>query len=392
MDDLMSPGGRASLIERIKAILLKPKETWPVIAGEAATPQDLVTRYALPLIVLSALAGFIGMQVFGFSVLGMTYRPGLVSGLTSAVISVVMGVVAVVAVSLFAEWLAPKFGGVADRTQAFKLVVYSMTAGWIGGLLAIYPAIAMLGALAGLYGLYLLYLGATTLMKVPEDKAVGFTAVTVICAAVAIWVSALVVAMVTGGAMMAGGMAASPGEVSGELKIPGVGSVDMGKLEAATKQMEAAASGAAGSGAAAAVAPSAMQALLPTAIGGWQRTSVESASAGNIGGTAAGTYSSGDRKFELRIVDMSALGALAGIGAAMGVEANREDADGYERTGTVNGAMQIEEWNRTRSRGKFARMIGNRFMIEAEGDAGSIDELKAAVAAIDAAKLAGMVK
>lgn len=388
MDDLMSPAGRASLIERIKAILLKPAETWPVIAGEAATPRDLVVRYAMPLIVLSALAGFIGMQVFGFSMFGVTYRPGIVGGLTELVMRVVMGAVAVVIVALVAEWLAPKFGGVADRVQAFKLVVYSFTAAWLGGLLGLVPALAVIGMLAGLYGLYLLYLGATPLMKVPADKAVGYTAVTVVCAAVAIWVSALVVGLVTGGAMLAGGAAPSQGTVSGELNIPGVGSVDMGKIEAATKQMEAAANGTP----AAAIAPTTLQTLLPTAIGGWQRTALESASMGNVGGTASGTYSNGDKRFELRIVDMSALGALAGIGAAMGVEANREDADGYERTGTVDGAMQIEEWNRTRSRGKFARMLGGRFMIEAEGDAGSIDDLKAAVAAVDSGKLAGMGK
>jgi hypothetical protein len=342
----------------------------------------------MPLIVLSALAGFIGMQVFGFSMFGVTYRPGIVSGLTTAVLSIVMGVVAVVIVSLLAEWLAPKFGGVADRVQAFKLVVYSFTAAWLGGLLGLVPALAVIGMLAGLYGLYLLYLGATPLMKVPADKAVGYTAVTVVCAAVAMWLSALVIGLVSGGAMLAGGAAPSQGTVSGNLNIPGVGSVDMGKLEAATKQMEAAANGSP----AAAIAPTALQGLLPTAIGGWQRTALESASMGNVGGTASGTYSNGDKRFELRIVDMNALGALAGIGAAMGVEANREDADGYERTGTVDGAMQIEEWNRTRSRGKFARMLGGRFMIEAEGDAGSIDDLKAAVAAVDAGKLAGMAK
>ncbi len=384
MDDLKQVG--SGILARAKAILLDPKGTWPTIASEAATPQDLVTRYALPLIVLSALAGFIGMQVFGFSVLGITYRPGLMGGLTSLVITVVMGVVSVVVIALIAEWLAPKFGGLADRTQAFKLVAYSMTAGWVGGLLGIFPAIAMLGILFSLYGLYLLYLGATPLMKVPQDKAVGYTAVTVLAAIVAMFVSSMVVAAVAGPAMLAG--AASPGELSGELKIPGVGSVDMGKLEAATKQMEAAANGTPG----AAIAPSAMQALLPTAVGGWQRTAVESASAGGIGGTAAGTYTSGDKNFELRIVDMSALGALAGLGSAMNVQANREDADGYERTSTVDGAMQIEEWNRTRSRGKFTRMVGGRFMIEAEGDAGSIDDLKAAVAAIDQNALKGLVK
>ena len=387
MDDLMSPGGRASLIERVKAILLKPKETWPVIAGEAATPGDLITRYALPLIAIGPIAGFIGGQVFGYGAFGVSFKPSLMGGLTTAVLGLVMGVVSAVAVALIAEWLAPKFGGTADRISAFKLVAYGGTAGWLAGVFGLVPALGILGLL-GLYSLYLFYTGATALMKVPEDKAIGFTAVTVICAAVAIWLSALVVAAVTGGAMLAGGGAASSGELSGELKIPGVGSVDMGKLEAATKQMEAAANGSPG----VVVAPSAMQALLPTAIGGLQRTAVESASAGNIGGTTAGTYTSGDKSFELRIVDMNALGALAGLGAAMGVEQSREDADGYERTGTVNGAMQIEEWNRKRNRGKFARIVGGRFMIEAEGDAGSIDDLKAAVAAVDAGKLAGMVK
>lgn len=389
MDDLMSPGGRASLIERLKAILLKPKDTWPVIAGEAATPQSLITGYALPLIAIGPIAGFIGGQVFGYGAFGISFKPSLIGGLTTAVLGVVMGVVSAVVVALIAEWLAPKFGGTADRASAFKLVAYGGTAGWLAGVFGLVPSLALLGLL-GLYSLYLFYIGATAVMKVPEDKAIGYTAVTVICAAVAIWVSALVVGTVTGGAMLAGGVAGNQGEVSGELKIPGVGSVDMGKLEAATKQMEAAANGS--GGAAPAIAPSSMQALLPTAIGSWQRTALESASMGNIGGTASGTYTNGAKKFELRIVDMNALGALAGFGAAMGVEANREDADGYERTGTVDGAMQIEEWHRGDSRGKFARMVGGRFMIEAEGDAGSIDDLKAAVAAVDQGKLAGMVK
>ena len=38
--------------------------------------------------------------------------------------------------------------------------------------------------LAALYGLYLLYLGLPALMKVPQDKAIGYTAVVVVCAIV----------------------------------------------------------------------------------------------------------------------------------------------------------------------------------------------------------------
>jgi len=140
------------------------------------------------------------------------------------------------------------------------------------------------------------------------------------------------------------------------------------------------------------IALSELQALLPASLGAYQRTAVESAGAGAIGGQAEGTYKSGDKTIRLKIVDMSGLGALAGLGSAMGVEQSREDADGYERTGTVDGALQSEKWNNKDSRGSFGRAIANRFMVEAEGEAGSIDELKAAVAAIDPGKLESLAR
>jgi len=135
-----------------------------------------------------------------------------------------------------------------------------------------------------------------------------------------------------------------------------------------------------------------MQALLPTSLGAYQRTAIESAGAGNIGGTAEGTYTAGDKSFRLKLIDMSGLGALAGLGAAMGVEQSREDADGFERTSTVNGQLQTEQWNRKDGRGKFAVTLANRFMIEAEGEAGSLDELKAAVASVDKNALQALAK
>ena len=45
--------------------------------------------------------------------------------------------------------------------------------------------------------------------------------------------------------------------------------------------------------------------------------------------------------------------------------------------------MRIEEWNRKTGQGRYAVMVGNRFMIEAQGNPGSVEELKAAVAQID---------
>jgi hypothetical protein len=74
----------------------------------------------------------------------------------------------------------------------------------------------------------------------------------------------------------------------------------------------------------------------------------------------------------------------------MGVSQSREDADGYERTGTVNGRMQTEKWSKSTGSGKFSVVIGNRFMVEAEGSAASIGELKNAVASVDQGALVGL--
>lgn len=388
MNDILGgPAGAGSLIERAKAIILKPAETWPVIAAEQTTPGDLFTRYAVPLAAIGPVASFIGGQVFGISAFIATYRPSFMSGLTMAITSFVMGLISLVVVSLIADFLAPKFDGQANRTNAFKLVAYSMTPAWVAGILGIVPALAVLGFIAGIYSIYLLYQGATPLMKVPQDKSLAYTAVTIVCAIIASFIATAVagsVAGLFGGGIAASTIAANSGD-SVEVNIPGVGKIDTGKIEQAAKQIEAGSQ-------AKPIAGSALQGLLPASLGAYQRTAVESAGVGGVGSNAEGTYTAGDKTIRLTVTDMAALGGIAGMAGSLGVEQNREDANGYERTTTVDGQIQVEKWNRTDSRGKFGTMVAGRFMIEADGEAGSIDELKAAVNAIDAGQLAALAK
>ena len=47
--DPSTPVRSGGLVERAKAILLRPKEEWPRIAAESSTPTDVLIRYALPL-------------------------------------------------------------------------------------------------------------------------------------------------------------------------------------------------------------------------------------------------------------------------------------------------------------------------------------------------------
>ena len=69
-----------SLIERVQAILMRPRQTWPVIAAEPADVASLYTRYAMILAAIPAVCGFIGMSLIGFSAFGVSVRVPLVSG------------------------------------------------------------------------------------------------------------------------------------------------------------------------------------------------------------------------------------------------------------------------------------------------------------------------
>ncbi len=174
----------AALADRAKNILLEPAKEWDKIAGETPTLQDLFARYVAILAVIPAICGFIGDMAFG---VGIRYAfRALIMGYVLSFIGPIVG-------GFAADYLAPQFGGKADRNNAFKLVVYSMTAAWLAGAFAIVPALSILG-IAGLYAIYLFYLGATKLMGIPKENAGTFTASVAI---VSMMITGLVVLFIT---------------------------------------------------------------------------------------------------------------------------------------------------------------------------------------------------
>lgn len=172
-----------NIVDRVKNILLKPKEEWPVIAGETTSTAELYTNYIIPLAAIPAVSMFIGWSVVGLPFVG---RINMMTGLTMMVTQFVMALIGVFVLSLVIDFLAPNFGGEKNASQALKVAAYSMTAAWLAGIFQILPMVGILGIL-GLYSLYLLYLGLPVLMKVPTEKAVAYTVV-VIIAGIVIWV------------------------------------------------------------------------------------------------------------------------------------------------------------------------------------------------------------
>jgi hypothetical protein len=369
--------GKAGRIERMKRILLEPKAEWERIDVEQTTIGAIFRNWVLYLAAIPALANLVGSLAFGYSFLGITYRPSPVEAISSAILRYVLSVAGIYLMALLIDALAPQFGGTRSRLQAVKVAVYSATAAWIAGIFGLIPSLAVLG-IFGLYSLYLLYLGLPRLMKVAEDKAIAYIAVTIVAALVLALIVGLVVTPLT--MLIAGPAVTTP---AGTVTVPGGGTLDLGKLGEVSRQVQQ-------GNAQPALAPASLQALLPASLGAYRRTELSSAgaSAGGIGGSEAeATYQNGDSHIRLQVTDMAAAGAIAALGSALNVESSSQTANGYEKSGNVGGRMTNEKWNNVSHDGSFGVVVGNRFMVEAEGKVPSVDTLKQAVNAVGIERL-----
>jgi Yip1 domain len=194
----------AKLIERAKNICLSPKTEWPKIAEEPATTASLFTGYAMILAAIPAICGLIGMTLIGVSVpLVGTMRIPIGAALVNAILGYALGLAGIFILSLIINALAPTFDGKKDATAALKVAVYTYTPVWLIGVLSIIPLLGMLTLIAALYAVYLLYLGLPNLMKNPEEKSIGYTALVIVSAIVlGIVVGAIVALVGVGGAGM----------------------------------------------------------------------------------------------------------------------------------------------------------------------------------------------
>lgn len=167
------------IVQRVQAILIKPKEEWTRIKAEPTTIADLFRSYVLILAAIPAGFQFLGNVLVGkrLPLVGI-FRWPVGRALGFAIVSYALSVAAVYVFALIVNELAPTFASVKNLTHALKLAAYSMTPGWLAGVLAIVPGWWALSVVASLYGLYILYLGFDApMMETPKDKVPGYMAV-----------------------------------------------------------------------------------------------------------------------------------------------------------------------------------------------------------------------
>lgn len=172
------------IVARSKAILLRPKEEWEVVAGEKSSIAELYKSYVIILAAIGPVAAVIGTSIVGVHLPFVgSFRVPITTAIASGIVRYLLTLVGVYVLALVIDALAPTFSGEKNMNQAFKVAAYSYTPGWIVGIFMIIPALGVLGIL-GLYGLYLLYLGLPVLMKSPREKSFGYTVAVVVVAIV----------------------------------------------------------------------------------------------------------------------------------------------------------------------------------------------------------------
>jgi hypothetical protein len=286
----------------------------------------------------------------------------------------------------------------------------------VAGIGAIIPVLGWLLSLAGaVYTIYLLYLGLPTTMKCPQDKAVGYTAVSVIVGIVLGWIVSLVVGGITTGGIL-GGMKYGAASVittprGDEVKIDPNSS--LGKLEQWSKQVEAAgkkveaaqqsgnpdAAGQAVGGVLSAVLGGGGQPVeslpadqikpfLPETLASLPRKSMSVERNQAMGlqistGKAQYGAAGGGPDLSLEITDTGGAHGVMLLAGWAGIESEQQTNTGYEKTYKQNGRIIHEEWDNSNSRGKYSIVLGERFVATLSGGAPSLDALKSALGEVN---------
>ena len=396
-----------NLVERATGILLKPKETWPVIDAEPATVGSIYTNWLIIMAAIPAVCGFIGLSLIGVGAFGFGYRMPIVGGIVMAVVGYVLSLAVTYVMALVVDALAPSFGGTKNPVGALKVMAYGATAVYVAGILKLLPSLGMLGIIAGCYSIYLMYLGLQSVMKSPQDKAVGYTAVVVIIFVVASIVVGSITALFIGfGALSSFG--SRQGSAFSINTPNGSVNIDTTAIDAAAKRMQAVQAQAdsaqkAGDPASATAALGAMmgaltgaggtpipvadlKAQLPDTLGALKRESFETSGGSAMGissSVAKAGYANGDQHAQLTITDVGGLGGLASVATWANVTVDKETPDGIEKTYKDGGRTVHEEYRKDGSHSEVTVILKNGVIVETTGDKVDGPTLKSMASAVN---------
>lgn len=166
------PFNYKSLANRIKDIILNPREEWPKIAVEPISNKDIILQVVLPLTLIAALISLFVVWLGTYLTFGVALKV--------AVLRFVLPMVTIIIAAIIANELAETFNSAKNLNASYKLIAYSSIPWLLTNIVvSLFWSLTWLTIL-GLYGVYLLYTGIPILMKTPEDKNPVYTLTVVV--------------------------------------------------------------------------------------------------------------------------------------------------------------------------------------------------------------------
>jgi hypothetical protein len=163
-----------AIIKRTSNIIIKPAEEWQVISQEKTSKKDVISGFALPYIIVVAIASVAGSYLFSFGFFSSSYI------ILSALIAFVVPFLGIFISAYIINALAPSFGSVSNIDNSFKLVIYSYTASFLASIITGFLPVLFFIGIAGLYSFYIFWLGFTPMMKTPDDKKAGYAIISIL--------------------------------------------------------------------------------------------------------------------------------------------------------------------------------------------------------------------
>jgi hypothetical protein len=134
--------------------------------------------------------------------------------------------------------------------------------------------------------------------------------------------------------------------------------------------------------------------FVPETFAGLPRTSSSAEKTGIAGlmiSKAEATYGDGTGKnVTLEVLDTGGASGLMGLASWMGVQGEKVDDQGSERTQKVGNRLVHERVSKTGGENEFAIVLGERFLVSAKGHGVELGDLKASLSRLDLAKLESM--
>jgi hypothetical protein len=408
-----------NIVERVPAILLRPKETWPRIAAEPATPASIYGSYLVFLAAIPAICGFIGWTLIGGGMMGVSYKMSIGAGLVQMVVGYLLSLGLVWVLALIVNALAPTFGGRKDFVSALKgrrLRQHRRLRRWRlqsaacprlaraarRALLDLPPLHRLAGADAqrGREGRRV-HRGRRRLLVRRDDRSrERFGALR---------------------RLSDGRRNALRGRRNAAGRRRGLGAdqdarrrdgddqpwsdgrhgqadgrsgsrVEQGQKsgDGASASLGAVLGAVTGAGNVQAIAPADLKAMLPESIGDLKRTAIEAQGGeamGIAGSGAKASYAAGDARAELAIADTAGLAGIATMAAWANMTVDKE-TDGKVEKVYKDGARTVhEEYRKDGSHAERAVILANGVVVTAEGDKVDIATLKRMIESVDLAKL-----